>query len=373
MPSKLIADRMQLIDASGIRKVFDLAARLKDPIDLSIGQPDFDVPDAAKEAAIDAIRKGFNRYTQTQGIAELRQALARQCRQEFGWRDERPYLITSGVSGALMLAMLVLVNPGDEVVLLDPYFVMYKHLVNLVGGKPVLVDTYPDFAPNIDRIAGAVTDRTKLLVLNSPCNPTGSVYSADELKAIAQIARKHDLLVISDECYNLFCYDGPFASLASYHDKTLLCRGFSKTLAMTGWRMGWCTGPEEVVEKMTMLQQYSFVCAPSMAQVGALAGVNLDMSHQAAAYRRRRDMVFDLLGKTFGLAKPAGTFYAFVPAPAGMTGSEFCAKAISNNVLIIPGNVFSQRDTHWRMAYTVDEQKLRKGLEILVSVGKGEC
>jgi aspartate/methionine/tyrosine aminotransferase len=366
-----IAQRMSLLDASGIRKVFDLAAQLTDPINLSIGQPDYDVPDVVKDAAIRAIRDGQNKYTQTQGLPDLRQAVAAHAREEFGWDDDRLYLITSGVSGALVLAMLVLVDPGDEVVFCDPYFVMYAHLVNLVGGKPVPVDTYPDFRPDASRIADAITDRTRMILINSPCNPTGAVYSEQELRDIADLARQHDLLVVSDEIYNHFCYpdegDRGFVSIASVYDNTLLLRGFSKSWAMTGWRMGWCTGPRAIVEKMTMLQQYSFVCAPSIAQVGAVAALDVDVSDHIADYRRKRDMVHEALGETFGLVKPAGAFYAFVPAPGG-DATAFVEKAIAHNVLIIPGSVFSSADTHFRMCYTTSDEKLAAGLQILRSL-----
>ncbi len=365
-----IAERMKLLDASGIRKVFDLAAKLADPINLSIGQPHFDVPAPAKAEAIAAIERGFNKYTQTQGHPDLRNAVAAASVDEFGWDDDRPHLITSGVSGALLLAFMTLVNPGDEVILLDPYFVMYKHLVNLAGGRAVMVDTYPDFSPDPEKIAAAVTDRTTILVINSPGNPTGRVYSADELKAVAEVAERAGLLVISDEIYNLFCYDAPFASIASFCENTLLMRGFSKSYAMTGWRMGWCTGPVEIIEKMTMLQQYSFVCAPSMAQAAGVAALGCDMSQQADDYRRKRDMVHEALAEPFGLIKPGGAFYAFVPAPTGMTGSEFVARAIENNVLIIPGNVFSERDTHFRLSYAISDEKLAEGLEILARLAR---
>ena len=367
--SHSIADRMALLDASGIRKVFDLAAKMKDPINLSIGQPDFDVPDPIKEKAIEAIRAGNNRYTQTQGMVELRSAIAGACKAEFGWNDERPYLVTSGTSGALMLAILTCVNPGDEVVFTDPYFVMYSHLVNLAGGKPVAVDTYPDFRPNVQKIADAITPHTRLLIINSPANPTGAVYTQQELRDIADLAAKHDLLVVSDEIYNLFCYDSPFVSLASLYENTLLMRGFSKSYAMTGWRMGWCTGPKAIIDKMTMLQQYSFVCAPSMAQCAGEAALHTDMSREVAAYKRKRDMVFDALGPALGLVKPQGAFYAFVPAPRGDAGA-FVAKAIENNVLIIPGNVFSGRNTHFRLSYATTDEKLARGLEILVKIAK---
>jgi len=360
---------MKLLDASGIRRVFDLAAKLREPINLSIGQPDFDVPEPVKEEAIAAIRRGFNKYTQTQGDAALRQAVADACRAEFGWEDNRPYLITSGVSGALLLAFLTVVDPGDEVILLDPYFVMYAHLTHLAGGKPVLVDTYPDFLPDPARIEAAVTERTRMLVVNSPGNPAGRVYSAELMRAIADIARKHDLLVISDEIYKDFCYV-PFTSMAPLYENTLLMRGFSKSYAMTGWRMGWCTGPAPIIEKMTMLQQYSFVCAPSMAQAAGVRALRCDISEHVAAYQRKRDMVFEALGETFGLVKPDGAFYAFVPAPEGMTGSEFVSRAIANNVLIIPGEVFSSRDTHFRISYATSDEKLARGLEILVELAR---
>jgi aspartate aminotransferase/aminotransferase len=365
----LIADRMKLIDASGIRKVFDLAAKMKNPINLSIGQPDFDVPDVIKEQAIEAIRRGLNKYTQTQGMEELRAALEASCREEFGWNDGRSYLVTSGVSGALMLAIMALVNPGDEVVIADPYFVMYAHLVNLVGGVPVTVDTYPDFRPDIQRLADAITDKTKILIVNSPANPTGAVYTKQELRDIAELAAKKDLLVFSDEIYNLFCYDDPFVSMAGLYENTLLMRGFSKSYAMTGWRMGWVTGPKAIIEKMTMLQQYSFVCAPSMAQAAGIVAMQTDMTAEVNAYRRKRDMVYDALKDNFGLVRPQGAFYAFVPAPGG-NATKFVEKAIAQSVLVIPGSVFSTKDTHFRLSYATTDEKLAKGLDILNKIAR---
>jgi aspartate/methionine/tyrosine aminotransferase len=370
--SHQIADRMGLLDASGIRKVFDLAASLKDPVNFSIGQPDFDVPDACKDVAIEAIRRGRNKYTRTQGTADLLAAIADACRREFNWSDpyrtpsgdERGYLVTSGSSGALLLAILTLVNPGDEVVFADPYFVMYKHLVNLAGGVPVAVDTYPDFRPDVDKFARAITDKTRLLIINSPTNPTGTVWRREELAAVAELAAKRDLLVISDEIYNAFCYDSPFVSMAGLHENTLLMRGFSKSHAMTGWRVGWCAGPKPIIEKMTMLQQYTFVCAPSMAQDACVAALRMDTDQTRDLYKRKRDLVHDGLRERFGLQKPQGAFYAFVPAPGGKA-SEFVQKAIASNVLIIPGNVFSGRDTHFRLSYATGEDQIRRGVEIL--------
>ena len=260
-PREFISQRSKAVDASGIRKVFDLAAKLKDPINFSIGQPDFDVPEPVKEAAIDAIRAGYNSYTQTQGIPPLRDAIGNELAEEFGdWPDM--VLITSGVSGGLMLAMLATLNPGDEVVFVDPYFVMYKHLARLVGAVPVTVDTYPDFRFPAEKVEKAITPRTKMLILNSPSNPTGMVYQDEELQAAAAIARQHNLLLVSDEIYEALSYDGTCPSPVPHApERTILLRGFSKTYAMTGWRMGYAAGPEAIIQEMTKLQQYTFVCA----------------------------------------------------------------------------------------------------------------
>src|SRR4051794_29971274 len=204
-PADYVSSRAHAVDASGIRKVFDLAAKMKDPINLSIGLPDFDVPQPAKVAAIEAIRSGQNRYTQTQGIAPLRERLRKDLSAEMG-RDVGEVLITSGVSGGLFLAILSVIDSGDEAVFLNPYFVMYKHLLTMAGGKSVIVDSYPDFRFHAERVERAITPKTKLLILNSPSNPTGVVMTRDEVQAAIEVARKHDLLILSDEIYEPFLY-----------------------------------------------------------------------------------------------------------------------------------------------------------------------
>jgi aspartate aminotransferase/aminotransferase len=368
-PSDFVSNRALGVDASGIRKVFDLAARLKDPVNLSIGLPDFDVPDIAKEAAIAAIRAGNNRYTQTQGIAPLRERLRADLSTEFG-RDIGDVLITSGVAGGLLLAMMATINPGDEVLCVDPYFVMYKHLVTMAGGKAVLVSSYPDFKFPAANIEAAITPRTKLLILNSPSNPTGLVMTEAEVKAAVEIARRHDLLIVSDEIYEPFLYDMSrgLPAPATHFENTLVLRGFSKSHAMTGWRLGYAAGPEQILAQMTKLQQYTFVCAPAPLQAAALAAMDVDMQPHVDAYRRKRDIVYDGLAGKFDIVRPDGAFYIFPQAPAGLTASEFVARAIDRNVLVIPGNVFSDRDSHFRISYATTDEKLKQGCEILRSL-----
>ena len=359
----LLAARMSRIDASGIRKVFDLAARLKDPINLSIGQPDFEVPDPCKERAIEAIRSGANRYTVTQGDAGLRAAIARALAEEFGSFDG-PVLVTSGVSGGILLAFMAALDPGDEVLIPDPYFVMYKHLATLMGARPVFVDTYPDFHLRPERLEAAVTERTRMLVLNSPANPTGAVYSRQELEGAIGVAKRHNLVVLSDEIYNCFAYDGPSPSAWPLYDRLLLLRGFSKTYAMTGWRLGYAVGPPEIIQAMTTLQQYTFVCAPAPLQAAATVAYETDTSEFIEEFHRRRDLVWEGLRENFRVEKPRGAFYIFPEAPGG-SGARFVSSAIEAGVLVIPGGVFSERDTHFRISYAADRRTLERGIEVL--------
>jgi len=365
-----LARRTAKIDASGIRKVFDLAADLENPVNLSIGQPHFDVPEPVKEAAIAAIRDGKNSYTQTQGAPELREKVrAYLAENRGGWTGEA-LLITSGTSGGIMLALLVSVEAGDEVVIPDPYFVMYKHLVNLCGARPVFLDTYPTFKIDPGRLEKAITPRTKLILLNSPNNPTGAVYTADELGEIAAVLDRHGVYAVSDEIYEFFAYDGEFRSLVEFYpERTLLLGGFSKTWSMTGWRLGYAAGPADVIGEMTKLQQFSFVCAPSMVQYAGIAALDVDPSVYRDEYRRKRDLIYEGLKNHFEVERPGGAFYIFPKVPWG-DDERFVKRAIESGLLIIPGSVFSEKHTHFRISYAAGDETIRRGVELLTEMAE---
>lgn len=366
--SQILSRRVQGIDASGIRKVFDLAAKLQDPINLSIGLPDFDVPQPAKDAAIRAIQQGQNRYTQTQGIADLRERLRASLKAELG-QDPGEVLITSGVSGGLLLSLMSLLDPGDECVYLDPAFVAYRHMITMAGAVPVPVDSYPDFRFDPARVEKAITPRTKVLMINSPGNPTGVMMTDAEVRAAVDVARRHGLVLISDEIYDPFFYLPRVVSPASLYERTILLRGFSKSHAMTGWRLGYATGPAEILQSMAKLQQYTFVCAPSPLQVAATAALDIDMSAHVEAYRRKRDLVYSALSRKFDVVKPEGAFYIFPKVPDRWeNATKFATAAIEKNVLVIPGGVFSARDTHLRISYATTDEKLARGCEILCAM-----
>ena len=381
----LISQRAQDITLSGIRRVFELGAKLKDPINLSIGQPDFPVPDALKQAAIAAIENDHNGYTLTQGVPSLLNAVSRRLKGNIGWdvpSDDIGVMVTSGTSGAILLASMALLNPGDEIIMGDPYFVAYPPIAALAAAKAVMVDTYPDFRLTAERIEPHVTARTKILLLNSPGNPSGVVLSEVELRDIVDLCEQRGVLIISDEIYDEFTYADARTAIpagsqtraaaacpspARMTKNMLLVRGFGKTYGCTGWRLGYAAGPRPIIQQMLKLQQFSYVCAPSMAQYGAAVAFDVDMSSHVARYQKRRDNVVAAFTGVAEIVSPGGAFYAFIKVPPhlGLTATQFTERAIEQSVLLIPGSVFSRRDTHFRLSFAVADDRLAKGLEIL--------
>jgi len=358
-----IADRMQRIDASGIRKVFDLAATLRDPINLSIGQPHYDTPEPVKQALYRAVAEGRNAYSQTQGIPALIDKIQADVDRQYGQSDRRVF-ISSGTSGGLLLALSVLVNPGDEVLVFDPYFIMYKHQVTLVGGKVVEIPTYPDFRMDLNRVRDAITPRTKAIVFNNPGNPTGAVATAEEVEGLAKLAAERNIALISDEIYRIFCYDRPFVSPVRWNERTIVVDSFSKSHSMTGWRLGWVHAPNDLVQQMLKLQQFTFVCAPHPVQYAGVVAYDLDVSEWVADYRGKLAFLRSELAADYELAGGGGAFYLLPKAPRG-TGTEFVTRAIGEGLLIIPGQVFSPSDTHFRISFATTQQTLERAVEVL--------
>lgn len=363
-----ISERMSHIESSGIRKVFELAKSIKDPINLSIGQPDFDVPEEVKKSAKDAIDSGKNSYTLTQGIPELRSLLLGRVNNQFQG-DNRDLIITSGTSGALVLALCCVVDPGDEVIIFDPYFVMYPHLVSLAGGKSVFIDTYPDFEIDIKKVEKAITKKTKVILFNNPANPTGKTYSLETVKSLAEIAEKHGILLISDEIYSVFNYDGAFQTPAQFNRNVLVLDGFSKSYGMTGWRMGYAHGPIKLIQEMIKLQQFTFVCAPSMVQYAGITALQQDMSGFIEEYKQKRDFLLNGIKDYYEIPNAGGAFYLFPRAPGG-NSTVFVEKAIQHDLLIIPGKTFSSVDTNFRISFAAKKHVLERGVEVLRKLSK---
>ena len=363
-PSK----RSQKIDSSGIRKVFDLAKNLKNPINMSIGQPHFDVFEGLKEAAVNSIQNGFNSYTPTQGDSELIELLKFYLKTTKN-KEPEDLFITAGVSGGLFLALQTLLDPGDEVIISDPYFVSYKHLLHLCEAKPIYLDIYPDFIYDKKKLKNLVTAKTKAIIINSPANPTGKIMSQKEINDVIEVAKENDLYLISDEIYDAFIYDMPsLPSPYQVYDKCILLNGFSKSFGATGWRIGYAAGPKEVLLEMKKLQQYTFVCAPSISQKALVTFLQeknqLELKKYILEYRAKRDLFYSLMNKHFHLQPSQGSFYSFISAPNG-DGDDLVKKAIEKNLLIIPGSVFSNKKTHVRVSFATSDDNIRRGAAIL--------
>ncbi len=359
----MLSDRVTSVRPSGVRKIFDLANQIKDPINLSIGEPDFDIPEDIKEEGIRWIRAGFNKYTPSGGIPELREKILGQL-QGKGVRCE-DVIITAGVTGGLLLALMVTINPGDEVLIPDPYFVLYEYQVSLLGGKPVFFDTYPDFTIREEALRAAITDRTKVILINSPNNPTGTVYSREELETVVRVAREKNILVFADDIYDRFVYeDDPAPSLGTMYDNTLTFGGFSKTWGMTGWRLGWVGGPREVIQCMVTMQQYAFSSVNSFAQKAALVALDFNTDAMIGEYRRKRDLIYEGIKDKYAVVKPRGSYFIFPEVPDG-DGDAFVEKALGKRLFIIPGSVFSRRKSHVRISFAANDDTLAKGIEVL--------
>lgn len=363
----MITKRMSHLGGSEIRRLFELSATMKNPINLSLGQADFDAPESVKKATIEAIQSGKNRYTVTAGVNELIAAIRAALERE-GVHPES-IMSVAGASAGLLLALFALAEEGTEVLAADPYFVSYGNLIRITGAEPRWIDTYPDFRLTPERLRAAVTPRSKILIYNSPSNPTGVAYTAAEVQALAITARELGLTVISDEVYDAFSYDFPHECWSKYDPTAILVRSFSKTGGIPGWRAGYVAGPEAIVQQMKILQQFTFVCVNSPAQWGSIAALDVDTSGFRDAYRKKRDFVYESLSSVFDLQKPEGAFYVFPKAP-GNDPERFIKRCLERELVIVPGGGFSQRKTHFRVSYALDDATLARGIELLVEIGK---
>ncbi len=358
------ARRLDRLEVSGIRKIFELAAGIADPVDLSLGQPDFPPAPEIQEAAIRAIREGKHGYTVTQGLDSLREKVRAELVRRAGFSGQE-ILITSGVSGGLFLAMGALVEKGDEVIVPDPYFVLYRNAVRFFAGRPVLLDTYPDFRIRPERLERLITRRTKLILFNNPVNPTGVAYTREEVKAIAEVARRRGVLVLSDEIYASYSYDFAHESMMLHAKDAVLLGGFGKAYGITGWRLGFAAGPPDVIERMATVQQFTYVCAPTPAQYAGVVAMDVNVREHRHDYRRRREFVHDALKGLYDVVKPQGAFYFFPRCPRGMSDAEFVRRAVAEKLLVVPGSACSRRKTHFRVSYAVPDPVLERGVEIL--------
>ncbi|MGG0716058.1 aminotransferase [Robertmurraya massiliosenegalensis] len=375
--SKTVED----LKPSGIRRFFDLAAGMEGVISLGVGEPDFVTSWSVREAAILSLEQGYTSYTANAGLLELREEIASYMEKGFDltYSASSEIIVTVGASQALDIALRAIVDPGDEVIVIEPSFVSYAPLVNLAGGKGITVQTKKEngFKVTPAELEQVITERTKAIILCSPNNPTGTMLNQEDLEAIADVAKKHDLVIISDEIYAELSYDEKFVSFAAIEDmreRTILISGFSKGFAMTGWRLGFVCAPKELTEAMLKIHQYAMMCAPTMAQfaaVEALRNGHEDVNEMRKSYRRRRNYFVQSLNE-IGLEChiPGGAFYAFPSIKCtGLTSEQFAERLlIEEKVAVVPGNVFGESgEGHIRCSYASSMEQLQESIKRMKS------
>lgn len=376
--STILNPQVQALKPSGIRRFFDIASEMDDVISLSIGEPDFTTPWHIREEGIRSLEKGKTWYSPNRGFEQLRTEISRYMDRRYGlaYDQKSQVLVTVGGSEAIDMALRALVSPGDEVIVVEPSFVCYDPLTRMAGGVPVSIATTEEtkFRLTAAQLEAAITPKTKLLVLPFPSNPTGAVLRRNDLEEIAAVVRRHNLFVLSDEIYAELTYGSePHVSIAQMEgmqERTVVINGFSKTYAMTGWRLGYAVGPAEVIGQMTKLHQFGIMSAPTMAQYAAIEALkngDSDIEYMREQYDMRRRLIVDRLN-AMGLTcfEPEGAFYVFPSIKStGLTSEEFCERLIySHRVAVIPGSAFGECGNGYvRISYAYSIRNIQQALD----------
>lgn len=372
--SKILSERVQSVKPSGIRKFFDLASTMDDVISLGVGEPDFETPWQVRRAGITSLEKGRTFYTSNWGLQQLRDEIAGLAlrRYDLFYDPQDEILVTVGGSEAIDNALRSFISIGDEVLIPEPCFVCYEPLTTMAGGVPISIPTVAeeDFKLTPERLRAAMTPKTKVLILPYPNNPTGAIMNRQELEAIAEVLRDTNIVVISDEIYCMLTYQGEhvsFAQIDGMRERTIVVDGFSKSYAMTGWRLGWAMGPRELMQPICKIHQFGIMCAPTTAQFAGIEAIRTgddDIIHMRSQYDiRRRFLVSELRSMGLSCFEPHGAFYVFPSiASTGLTSEEFCNRLLQEQrVAVIPGNAFgASGEGHIRISYSYSMQHLRE-------------
>ncbi len=382
MSRSFVKKSMKELPFSGIRKFFDLASGMKGVISLGVGEPDFVTPWHICEASVYSLERGYTNYTSNCGLPELRQEIHNYLYRKFGLEYDysKELLVTVGVSEAVDITLRCVLEPGDEVIIPEPSFVSYKPCTIMAGGVPVTVDTREadQFKLMPEDLEKVVSSQSKVLILSYPNNPTGAIMTRKDLEAIARIVEEHDLLVISDEIYSELTYDGEhvsFASLPGMKDRTVLVNGFSKSFAMTGWRIGYAAAPEEIISAMLKIHQYTIMCAPVMGQMAAIEALKNgeeEVRRMADQYDQRRHLIVNGLNQ-LGLScfEPKGAFYVFPSIKStGMDSQTFCEILLKEEkVAVVPGDAFGNSgEGYIRCSYAASMEQITEALNRIESL-----
>lgn len=375
--TKPLSKMVETIKPSGIRKFFDIVSEMKDAISLGVGEPDFDTPWHIRDEGIYALSKGKTFYTSNVGLKELREEICNYLKrtQKIQYNPLKEVIVTVGGSEAIDIGLRAIVNAGDEVIIPQPAYVSYEPCTILAGAKPVIINLKAEneFRLTAEELENAITDKTKVLILPFPNNPTGAIMEREDLEKIAEVIKKHDIYVMSDEIYSELTYKGEHVSIASIEgmqERTILINGFSKAYAMTGWRLGYACGPEAIIKQMTKIHQFAIMCAPTTSQyaaVEALRNGDDDVKMMRQAYNQRRRFLLNAF-KEMNLEcfEPFGAFYVFPCIKEfGMTSEEFATRFLEEEkVAAVPGNAFGESgEGYLRISYAYSLDNLKIAME----------
>lgn len=364
-----ISKRLSHFDSNDFRNAIKKQSLITDPVDLSIGIPEELTAEHVKAAGIKAIKENKTTYLPANGLLDLRLAIAKKLDNENNINcNAENITIVPGLTTGLLLVYLALLDQGDEVIVLDPYYPPYPHLASMVGAHVIYVSTYPSFHPDLSLIEASITSRTKMLVINSPNNPTGAVYDEITLRKIAQLAERHNLLILADEIYEHFTFDKKHFSLGSIYPNTVTMNGFSKQYAMTGWRLGYIEGPLDIIDAINNLQQYIVMSSSSIAQYAGLSAINHPPKISTKYHDKRNYLVNELRKSGVQIQGAEGAFYLYIKTPGNMTDIEFTEKASSKGLIILPGRAFSQRNDFVRISYGSEMNDIKRGVKILHAI-----
>ena len=389
MSRDFLSEKVTALKPSGIRKFFDIVSEMKDAISLGVGEPDFDTPWHIRDEGIYALEKGKTFYTSNAGLKDLRGEISNYIKRTQGieYNPDNEILVTVGGSEAIDIGLRAIINPGDEVIIPQPSYVSYEPCAVLAGATPVIINLKAEneFRLKPEELLNAITDRTKILILPYPNNPTGAIMEESDLRAIAEIIKEKDILVMSDEIYSALTYKEKHVSIASIEgmkERTILINGFSKAYAMTGWRLGYACGPKEIITQMTKIHQFAIMCAPTTSQYAAVEALkhgDKDVEEMRQSYNQRRRFLMDAFRKmNLECFEPYGAFYVFPCIKEfGMTSEEFATKFLQEEkVAVVPGTAFGECGEGFlriSYAYSLESLKLAIGrLEKFVNRLRGK-
>jgi len=364
-----IAEKLERINSTFFQDIFEKQRQVVNPIDLSVGTPADNTPDYIKQAGIKAIEQNLTTYIPANGLVELRRALTKKLANENNIHvSEKAVTVMPGLATGLASVILALLNPEDEMIIMDPYFTPYRYMPEIAGAKSVIVPTKDNFQLDLNAIEAAITRKTRIIIINTPNNPTGAIYPKSDLETLAKISAKHNITIISDEIYESYAPSSTHFSIGSIYENTITMNGLSKSHFMTGWRIGYACGPQPLIDAINTIQQYTVFSATSISQYAALAALSQPTPSHTDYEMKRELVVSTLRNLGYSVNGAEGSYFVFIQTPGNFSDADFIDEALQNRLLLMPGSAFSLMQNFIRISYGGTIETVQEGLNIITSL-----